>query len=55
VKPKPINAVDVRTQDIKVRSMLIRVRSQAKCDATSPLTSNLLVFSLGLSSGIELT
>jgi hypothetical protein len=29
-KPNPINAVAVRTQDIRVRSMLIRARSQAK-------------------------
>jgi hypothetical protein len=42
-KPKPINAVAVRTQDIKVRSMLMRVRNQAKCVGTSPLTSNLPV------------
>jgi hypothetical protein len=37
-----------------VRSMLMRVRSQEKCDDTSALTSNLLV-SLVLSPGIELT
>jgi hypothetical protein len=44
----------VRTQDIKVRSMLMRVRNQAKCVGTSALTSNLLV-SLVFSPGIELT
>jgi hypothetical protein len=55
VKPKPINAVAVRTQDIKVRSMLIRVRSQEKCDGTSALTSNLLVPVLCSLSAIKLT
>jgi hypothetical protein len=30
VKPNPIRAVAVRTQDIRVRSTLIRVRSQEK-------------------------
>ena len=39
-----INAVAVRTQDISVRSMLMRVRSHAKCVGASGLTSNLLCF-----------
>jgi hypothetical protein len=54
VKPKAINAVPVRTQDIKVRSMLMRVRSHEKCVSAVPLTSNLLVCWFDLSSGMEL-
>ena len=46
--------MDVRTQDIKVRSMLIRVRNQEKCVGTSALTSNLLVSSLVFSPAIQL-
>jgi hypothetical protein len=30
VKPKPIDATEVRTHDINVRSTLIRLRNQAK-------------------------
>jgi hypothetical protein len=45
--------VAVRTQDISVRSMLMRVRSQAKCVGASALTSNLPV-SLLFSPAIEL-
>jgi hypothetical protein len=53
-KPKPINAVAVRTQDIKVRSMLMRVRNQAKCVGASALTSNLAVLLLCSLSAIKL-
>jgi hypothetical protein len=43
VKPKPISAVAVRIQDMSVRSVLIRVRSQEKCDSAVGRTSNLPV------------
>jgi hypothetical protein len=40
VNPKPTNATEVRTQDMRVRSVLSRVRNQEKCDSALGVTEN---------------